>query len=301
MKKKGVGGAALFVPLLYILVAALLTLWTQATSSMVAVVDIEDVLAEGVLAALSFAGVLLIGRISDDRGIYLPLAAGNLLVFTGFYADVLDEFFQRVPPLLGYKIEDLVWLGMVIGIFGLQRWTKRHEAMRDELKRSEGMFRNLAEESPNMIFINRGGRVVYANRKCEEVMGYTREEFYSKDFDLMRIIAPESRELVKENLRRHMEGEEIPPYEYKLVTRDGREITAIHATRLIDFEGERAILGIVTDVTEARRAEKELREKVEELEKWQRLTIGREAKMVELKKEIKELKKRLERYESRRP
>jgi PAS domain S-box-containing protein len=38
--------------------------------------------------------------------------------------------------------------------------------------------------------------------------------------------------------------------------------------------------------------------KVEELEKWQRLTIDREVKMVELKNEIKELKKKLKNYKS---
>ncbi|MFQ5887218.1 MAG: hypothetical protein ACE5HY_00805 [Candidatus Hydrothermarchaeales archaeon] len=43
---------------------------------------------------------------------------------------------------------------------------------------------------------------------------------------------------------------------------------------------------------------KELGQKVEELEKWQRLTVGREIKMKELKDEIKELKEKLEKYES---
>ena len=53
------------------------------------------------------------------------------------------------------------------------------------LRESEEKFRNLAEQSPNMIFINRGGRVVYANRRCEELMGYTREEFYAPGFDFL--------------------------------------------------------------------------------------------------------------------
>jgi C4-dicarboxylate-specific signal transduction histidine kinase len=45
-------------------------------------------------------------------------------------------------------------------------------------------------------------------------------------------------------------------------------------------------------------ANKELSHKIEELEKWQRLTVGRELKMKELKSDIDELKKRLEKYES---
>jgi PAS domain S-box-containing protein len=113
----------------------------------------------------------------------------------------------------------------------------------------EGLFKILAEKSPNMIFINTGGRVVYANKRCEEIMGYSREEFYSEDFDFITLIAPEFRDLVRENFKIHMSGKDIPPYEYKLITKDGREISAIHHTKLIEYEGRKAILGIVSDIT----------------------------------------------------
>jgi PAS domain S-box-containing protein len=75
-------------------------------------------------------------------------------------------------------------------------------------------FMNFTEQSPNMIFINRGGSVVYANKKCEEVMGYTREEFLSPDFNFISLIAPESVDLVTANFQRHLNGEDIEPYEY---------------------------------------------------------------------------------------
>jgi len=41
---------------------------------------------------------------------------------------------------------------------------------------------------------------------------------------------------------------------------------------------------------------KELQEKVEELERFQKLAVGRELKMIELKEEIKKLKEELEKY-----
>lgn len=127
----------------------------------------------------------------------------------------------------------------------------------------ENRFETLAEHSPNMIFINKGGRVVYVNRQCEEVMGYSKEEFYSDRFNFMDLIAPESKELVRKNFKKHMMGEEIPPYEYKILTREGKELTAIHTTKLIDYEGEKAVLGIITDITERRRAEESLKESEE--------------------------------------
>jgi PAS domain S-box-containing protein len=53
----------------------------------------------------------------------------------------------------------------------------KHKRAEEALQESEEKFRNLAEQSPNMIFINKKGRVVYTNKRCEEVTGYTRNEF----------------------------------------------------------------------------------------------------------------------------
>jgi len=127
------------------------------------------------------------------------------------------------------------------------------------LQESEEKFRNLSEFSPNMIFINKGGRVVYANRMCEELIGYTREEFLSSDFDLMTIIHPDYQKLIRDNLQKHFRGEEIPSYEYKLITKDGKMLDSIINTKVINYGGEPAIMGIVTDVSPLKRAENSLR------------------------------------------
>ena len=133
---------------------------------------------------------------------------------------------------------------------------------RDEeaLRESEEKFRSLAERSPNMIFINHKGRVVYANEKCEEILGYEREELCSPDFDFYSLIAPECIDLVRAAYGKHMKGEEVPPYEYALLAKEGERIEAINATRLTKYNGESAILGVVTDITERKRAEQALLE-----------------------------------------
>jgi len=142
--------------------------------------------------------------------------------------------------------------------------TERKRA-EEAMQESQEKFRNLAEQSPNMIFINKGGRIAYANTRCEEVMGYTREEFYSSDFDFVTIIAPESRDLIKENYRRHLDGQDVEPVEYTLITKMGTKIYAILATKLIQYDGQNAILGTVTDITDRKHAEQALRESEKQL------------------------------------
>jgi PAS domain S-box-containing protein len=66
---------------------------------------------------------------------------------------------------------------------------------------------------------------------------------------------------VKSSFTKHTKGEDVAPYEYKLTTREGRIIDAILTAKLITYEGEPAILGTVIDITERKKAERELFDK----------------------------------------
>jgi len=158
------------------------------------------------------------------------------------------------PRISGNKMTGL--RGVVIDI------TERKKA-EESLKESEEKFRTLSEQSPNMIFINKRGRVVYTNKKCEDTMGYTKKEFYSPNFDFLSLYAPEYVEEVKSFYAEQMRGEVVHSYEGVLVTREGERINAITTTKLIEYEGEKAVLGIVTDITERKKAEEVLRESEE--------------------------------------
>ncbi len=131
-----------------------------------------------------------------------------------------------------------------------------HKRTEKTLRESEEQFRNLAEQTPNMIFILRGGRIVYANPQCELATGYARDEIYASDFDFMDVIAPEFRSLISRNIARHMSGEEIAPYEFAILDRNGRRIDAINNTKLIRHAGERAILCVITDITSRKHSER---------------------------------------------
>jgi PAS domain S-box-containing protein len=139
----------------------------------------------------------------------------------------------------------------------LERQITSGSAGTSSIKPEYGL-KTFTEQSPNMIFINKGGRVVYANKRCIEMMGYSREDFYAPDFDFMTLIAPESVDLIQSNLKHHMDGEDVEPYEYALINKNGEKIEAIITTRLIDYDDGNAILGIITDITERKRIEEEL-------------------------------------------
>ncbi|HET6451124.1 MAG TPA: GAF domain-containing protein, partial [Spirochaetia bacterium] len=124
------------------------------------------------------------------------------------------------------------------------------------LRESEEKFRNLAEESPNMILIYADQRILYANRQCEVSMGYSRETLYAPTFDLISLVAPGYETLAQRAARPEADARDAPPFEMVLLAREGRRVDALVTTRLIGFQGAPATLTIVTDITARKRAER---------------------------------------------
>ncbi|MFA6407516.1 MAG: PAS domain S-box protein [Candidatus Paceibacterota bacterium] len=147
---------------------------------------------------------------------------------------------------------------VVTGIQVIFRDITTRKKVEEALKESEEKFRILSEQLPAMIFINKRGHVVYTNKKSEETLGYTKEEFYAHSFDFRTLIAPEYREKTQKDFELHMQGKDVPPVEYELLKKDGKRISVVQSTRLIRYEGERAILGIVTDVTTSKEAQQQI-------------------------------------------
>jgi PAS domain S-box-containing protein len=191
----------------------------------------------------------------------------------------LREAVKKVSVLLssvthitrGWTIDGIRWFewvvspvydkaGNVESIVGSGRDITRRKEAEDALKESEEKFKNLAEQSPNMIFINKAGSVVYMNRMSEVLLGYSREEVCSPSFDFYRIISPECHSLVRDKIASHFRGEEVPAYEYGILSKSGRRYDVINTTQLIKYDGEPAILGIVTDITDRKFTETALRE-----------------------------------------
>jgi hypothetical protein len=64
----------------------------------------------------------------------------------------------------------------------------------------------------------------------------------------------------------------------------------VNASPLFDGGGNKiGSFGMFTDITERRHIEEDLKRNVEELELFNKLAIGREIKMIQLKQEINEL------------
>jgi PAS domain S-box-containing protein len=133
------------------------------------------------------------------------------------------------------------------------------------------------------------GIVTSWNAAAERIFGYRAEEMIGQP--ILRLL-PEDRHdeeaMILERLRR---GERIDHFETVRRTKDGRLLNvSLTISPIRDTHG--MIIGaskIARDITARKHAEEALRASMEEMQRFNRVAVGRELRMIELKKEVNAL------------
>lgn len=155
--------------------------------------------------------------------------------------------------------------GNLIGFRGIDRdVTERIEA--DEaLADAEAKYRGLVERSLVGVYIIQDGKFVYANPKLAEIYAYDAPEDMI-GMDVRDLVAPSSRDLVLENIRRRIEGEtESIRYPLEGVTKDGRIVHVEVYGSQTTYRGRPAVIGSLLDITERVNAEEIVRRRQQAL------------------------------------
>ncbi|MHB8578836.1 MAG: PAS domain S-box protein [Ignavibacteriaceae bacterium] len=129
----------------------------------------------------------------------------------------------------------------------------------NSLQESETRFRSLAETAPSGIFIFREDKFLYVNPYTLKMSGYSEEEFLN--MRIADLIHPDFREKVIKINRERQAGASVPTrYEFKILTKEGKELWVDFTAGLIEYEGIPAIIGTAFDITTRKIAEENLRE-----------------------------------------
>lgn len=113
------------------------------------------------------------------------------------------------------------------------------------------------DTAPSLITIHDfNGKFLYANQNNCDMHGYSRDEFMA--LNLRRIDLPDSEKLITERMRKLHELGELC-FEVTHFRKDGTHLPLEILAKLINWGNQTAILSIASDITERKRAEKELR------------------------------------------
>ncbi|MGE5545193.1 MAG: PAS domain S-box protein [Bacillota bacterium] len=129
--------------------------------------------------------------------------------------------------------------------------------LEDALIKSEANFRKLAEASPAGIYIYRDGVICYANSALLKLTGYSYDEIVCCD-PFEKLAHPDYTEMIRWNCNAMLQGEKVPPYKVRLIGKEGQDIWGYLSAEIIDYEGHTAIVGVIMDVTDSLKFEKEI-------------------------------------------
>jgi PAS domain S-box-containing protein len=183
--------------------------------------------------------------------------------------------------------------GTVWGVFGISRDITERKRAEEVQRDREHKLQAIVMHSPSALSLkDREGRYVLANPNVQRLLHRAEGDIVGRtDFDLfppeVAAVFRANDEQVLHTLQRHSVEETVP-------VQGQPRLFMSHMFPVLDEHGTaRYVCRISLDVTERRRAEQALTARNEELERFNRVMVGRELDMIELKRQVNALSQAL--------
>jgi len=168
--------------------------------------------------------------------------------------------------------------------------------MEQEMKLLASIVKNIPDAICSMDV---NGNIVSWNEGAEKMLGYRADEIIGRPFTIT--IPNELAQKELDHCTNVLKTEAFfVGYETLRLAKGGR-IVPVEITAVALKDEEQNITNytsIMRDISEHKKAQKEIVKRVKELEDFYDIAIGRELKMIELKEKIEELKKEIEKYKN---
>jgi diguanylate cyclase (GGDEF)-like protein/PAS domain S-box-containing protein len=151
--------------------------------------------------------------------------------------------------------------GNAVGTLGMAKNITEYKKLLDHTTRTENSYQKLFEAVNDAIFsLNQEGYITAFNRMFLKMTGYTEKEVRS--FHFSRILHPEDAPMMINDHQKVIRGEYAPErYTFRLINKEERVIYVEGNFRRLEEKNEVVgILGVLRDVTEKIKLEKELLE-----------------------------------------
>jgi len=179
----------------------------------------------------------------------------------------------NLPLEFYHKKNSTVWLeclisairnetGAISGIHGVSRDITERKRMEEALKESESFNRGLVENMPDYIAVyGPDGKLLYVNPASARGLEYDADTLIGTH--VLTYVAEEYRDKVTAKMMARKNGGDTSPYEIDMVTKSGSRRSVIVKATPIHYQKNPAILLLLIDITDRRKAEEALKESEE--------------------------------------
>ncbi|MFH1081506.1 MAG: PAS domain S-box protein [Pseudomonadota bacterium] len=217
---------------------------------------------------------------------------GLFQVFQQVWKTGKEEFYPATPYKDGHLtfwVENWVYKlpsGEIVAVFDDMTEQMRAE---ETLRESNESQRTLIQGSPvAVIVLDTDGNVTLWNPAAEKMFGWCAEEVLGKFLPYFPKDKLNERNLLREKIRG---GNTFLGVELRRQRKDGASIDiSVSTAPFHDATGK--IVGAMSmsiDITDRKRADEKLAEQLDELRRWHEATLGREMRILDLKREVNEL------------
>jgi len=189
---------------------------------------------------------------------------------------------EHVGPLRQWMADEKTFAVAVANLVSLamEGWERKRN--QEKLAAAAEQFQGLVEQSIAGIFIIVDGRYVYVNPRLSEILGYPPTDLIGHD--AVETIVENDRPVFRANLALCLSGEaESQLMSYLCRRPDGSTIDVGSHMNRATHAGKPAVIGVVQDISDKKRAEAKIQDYIRQLEKGMLSTIKAVSVMSELR------------------
>lgn len=132
-------------------------------------------------------------------------------------------------------------------IVSLTEQLRREKQLMQTLRESEDIYKTIWDRSLAGIYVSQGGKFQIVSPIAVSFTGYSLDELIGKKSN--SIIYPDDQERVKRDATAMLSGEHTAPYEFRIMTKQGKICWVMETVTSTIFKGKPAILGNSMDIT----------------------------------------------------
>jgi PAS domain S-box-containing protein len=214
------------------------------------------------------------------------------LVFLAYVAGFF--LWQQYLNVFVYILPGILASAVVYRVLVRTKEERDHlQKEKDRLKLLEDRSRVLLDNALDCVFtLDLQGNITSFNRKSERVTGYLKKDVLGQSFGMFF-----PKERIKdffEKLQKAISTGTVPMYETEINTIYGRRNFEMNLTAIKLRDKLIGVQGVGRDVTDKKRLTKELKIATSDLERWSKRTVKKEMTILEMKNQIKTIKRELE-------
>ena len=179
--------------------------------------------------------------------------------------------------------------GELVGYLGADRDITERKRAEEAVQEARQTLEAVVQASPLPILaLNRDGSVTMWNPAAERTFGWSEQEILGSQNPA---VPKERMDESNAMFLRVLGGSGFTGVETRRQRKDGSLIdVSISTAPLRDSRGNtNGVMAVIEDITERKRAEAQLAEQLDELRRWHKATLGRETRILDLKREVNEL------------